>query len=446
MIELFKRFLYQTLNISSSTPVLLTVSGGIDSMAMLYLFQQIENPFAVAHCNFQLRGEESERDMNFVVQYCNNSNIQIHTILFDTKSYAVENKLSIQMAARELRYDWFHQLRDEYGYEYIATGHHLDDQAETIFINLSRGTGIAGLHGIPQKTKTIIRPLLFSTREMIQNFATENKISFIEDSSNASDKYLRNQIRHNILPFFVNQNQNFLNSLAQTANQIARLESLLKNQTKNIINEMLEINSDIIKLDINQLIEIEGYDLYLIEFLTGYGFSNSVINDLIQNLNSQKSGLRFFSSTHRIVKDRNSLLITPLGQERNSNQNDIWFVNQDLTHDIPLPIDLKIITKPDNLITDNNTALFDLDKITFPLIVRQWKKGDYFYPFGMKGKKLLSDYFIDNKFSITEKESTFLLCSGNQIMWIIGYRMDNRYRIDSYTKNVLEIKLNYGNH
>lgn len=444
MFERFNDFLFNTLQVDKNQKFLLAVSGGIDSMAMLQLFQNSNFYFRVAHCNFHLRGSESTRDMEFITNYCSSYNIPLSVIEFDTFLYAENHKLSIQLAARELRYNWFEKIRKEYNLNFIATAHHLDDQAETIFINLLRGTGLGGLHGIPQKTKTLIRPMLFTNRKMITEYCVSNKIPFVEDSSNVSDKYLRNNIRHNILPIFVNQNPKFVFNLSQTANYISKIETFIKNQINQTLQPMLKMDGDKMIMEISALQQLKDYDIYLSEFLFDYGFNKTTIDNLISQLNSPKSGIRFFSERFRLLKDRNELILSPLSDSKQIDDQEFWLVSASFSSNSPVHLDFLIIDYPENLKTPDTIAYFDYDKLIFPLIIRRWQQGDSFYPFGMKGKKLLSDYFIDNKFSEDQKKNIYLLCSGDSIIWIIGYRTDDRYKITNKTRIVLKVEYNNG--
>lgn len=444
----FQEFLFKNLKVSTSDYLILTVSGGKDSMVMLNLFQQLNIKFVVAHCNFQLRGAESERDMNFVTNYCQKNQIELFTVRFDTLIYAQQHKLSIQMAARKLRYDWFEKLRIQINAQFIATAHHLNDQTETFFINLMRGTGLFGLHGIPTQNNHIIRPLLFATAERINDYAVINQIAFVEDSSNLSDKYLRNNIRHHIIPAFVEQNPKFVLSLSKTIDQISSIEKIISKQTKLLFSNMIKLNGDKIIVNLDDLLKIDDLEIYLFEFLAGYGFNHSVFQDILLALETQKSGLKFCSETYSLIKERNSLILTPKSAEslNNNTANPFSLIFEDMSTDSSLPLDIKIIEKPDSLKTPKTIALIDPDSIKFPLIIRKWKTGDFFFPLGLKGKKLLSDYFIDNKFDSSEKENTYLLCNENEIVWIIGHRIDERYKVKNNSKNVLKIEITNGNY
>jgi len=446
MISGFNKYCKETIGLHTNNHILLTVSGGVDSMVMLDLFSKSNFKIKVAHCNFQLRGEESERDMQFVEQKCKEYQLPLFVKRFPTKEYAQKNKISIQMAARDLRYAWFESLREEHNLDFIAMAHHLDDQAETFFINLIRGTGIAGLHGILPKKGRLIRPLMFITRAQVEQYALENGVDFVEDSSNASDKYLRNYIRHNLLPLFINQNTNFITNLARTIVNIADIEQVFKLHAKTLFNSMLEIKGNTIILNIQKLLEINDLKPYLSEFLTQYGFNEASISDVYDSLNTDKSGLRFFSEDYRLLKDRSELVITPLTHGDEEDAMDFFIIDEDFNTELPIDISFEFQKNTPTFNSDSCFAYFDKKKVNFPLVLRHWKKGDVFYPFGLSGKKLISDFFIDNKFSIAQKEASWLLCSGEEVMWVVGHRSDNRFRVDENTQEILILKLEDGIH
>ncbi len=426
---------------NTNPKIILAISGGIDSMVMLHLFQKTSFTFRVAHCNFQLRGDESERDMNFVQNYCLENQIEYDIVRFDTISFAKTNKLSIQMAARELRYNWFKELKDNYHYDYISTAHNLDDLAETFLINLSRGTGLAGLHGIPAKSQDLIRPLLFASRKSISEYAIINKVSFVEDSSNQSTKYLRNKIRHQILPFFVENNPQFLLNISKLAGYVDKVENFLSVQTNLALKSMIELKGENIILDIAKLKQLDNHEIYFREFLRGYKFSFATVELIWQSIHSDKSGIWFDSPIYRLLKDRNEMVLFPANTKINNDLAEEWLITSELEVLAPIQLQCDILSeKPSKFPSDSNILWVDYDKISFPLTIRKWKHGDYFYPFGMKGKKLLSDFFIDNKISILEKDEVLLLLSNDSIIWIIGMRSDNRFKVDSNTKRILMIK------
>lgn len=439
MIDDFLQHIAKNQLFDQHEQILLTISGGIDSMTMFDLFHKQGYHVGVAHCNFMLRGEESNQDQEFVKKLAVKNNVLFHTVNFNTKQFASEKKISIQMAARDLRYNWFNQIAKEFGYSKIATAHNLNDLSETFLINLSRGTGIKGLTGIPVKSDKLIRPLLFAARDKIRLYANQNNIDFREDSSNVETKYLRNAIRHKIIKNFEQISPNFLHAVETT--------SKLLNATRLIYEEKIEklriifgisLNLNETRINIGQLQERNIQAEILFDILLPYNFTYDNCQKIINSIDHQ-SGLSFYSNTHRLIKDRNTLIIT-----KNNIENDKEYLIKDKTTVQELPFMFRIDwIKPEKLETlkcPTNKAIFDAEKIIFPLKLRRWKKGDSFYPFGMKGRKKISDYFSDNKFSIAEKEKTWILTSGEDIIWIVNHRTDNRFRITDKTKQILLIE------
>jgi tRNA(Ile)-lysidine synthase len=418
--------------------ILLAVSGGLDSSVMAELFHQAGFSFGMAHCNFQLRGEESSRDEKFVRDLAVKYRVPLHVRLFETASYARKNKLSIQMAARKLRYDWFEELLDKEGYAYLATAHHLDDQIETFLINLARGTGIAGLHGILPKQGRIIRPMLFASRQDLLNLARETNLQFVEDSSNLSLKYTRNRIRHKIIPQFEKINPSFREEMAVTIQKLKEAETVYRSIINKEKERLLIPYDQGYKLSVSELKKLVPGRTWLYELLSDFGFSSSVVEDVIASLDDQP-GKVFHSPTHRLVKDREFLLITlhPVTVPMNSFE-----AYPEMASGFPIKLSFNLRKrKPFKMPSDETIAMIDYDKLHLPISIRKWKTGDYFYPLGMSNRKKISDFFVDQKFSILQKESTWLLCSGNDIVWIIGERLDDRFKINSETKTVLQVRL-----
>lgn len=437
------RFLtYSETLLTSTDKVLLTLSGGIDSMVMLHLFQQSSYKIGIAHCNFGLRGKEADADELLVKETANKANIPFFSIRFDTKSYARKHGISIQMAARELRYTWFQEISLKNNFTYIATAHHRDDVLETFFVNLLRKTGLKGLSGIKAKNTNIIRPLLTFSKQEIQEYAKKNNILYREDKSNKSDYYTRNYIRHHIIPAFRKLQDNFDEALSETIHIINNQETIYNLHVENVKQQIMKSDNSMHSIDIEKLKKLSNPNVYLFECIYPFGFNASQTDSILSSLNNT-SGKLFISDTHSILKDRDKLLIRPnLNNERNQYQYiEKTFVNDCLEysnlclHLMPYSQDFCFEKKMD-------IAYFDADKIKYPLVVRKWEQGDFFYPFGMKGKKKLSDFFTDKKVSIFDKEMLDILCNGNgDILWIIGLRSDNRYRITSQTKKVLKITI-----
>ncbi|MGD0709561.1 MAG: tRNA lysidine(34) synthetase TilS [Bacteroidales bacterium] len=419
-----------------NSKILVAVSGGMDSVLLLHLLNDAGFMVAVVHCNFQLRGKESDGDETFVSQLVNKLDLPFHVKRFNTADYAEEKKISIQMAARELRYAWFEEVRIKNSYDFIAVAHHRDDEVETFFINLIRGSGIAGLHGIKPKTGNIVRPLMFADRGEIEAYVKKNKIKFREDSSNTSLKYMRNKIRHQLLPLMKELNPDIEKTVKGEIERLKQIESVFLEMVEVKRKEITGREGSLVKFDINKILSLSQKELFIYELLKPYGFSGNIIATICKSLKGE-AGKQFFSSTHRLVKDRSQLIVSP-NVEIESVQD---FIITEGYKELKEPIHLKFktisITKDfDVKIKDRSIAMFDAGKLKFPLTIRKWEKGDFFYPFGMRGKKKLSDFFTDSKFSLIDKENIWLLCNGDDIMWVIGCRTDNMYRITSSTKKV----------
>lgn len=422
--------------------ILLTVSGGVDSVLLCHLFHAAGLQFSIAHCNFQLRGEESNEDEKFVKNLAAKLNVPYHFIQFDTKAYVTKNKVSTQIAARELRYEWFEKIRKENKYTYIATAHHQGDIIETFFINLIRGTGISGLRSIVPKQGKIIRPLLFTNKKDILAYTEENKITYREDSSNASDAYLRNKIRHHLIPVLNEFSPVAESSIIHSIEKLRDVEIIYKQTIEELRSGICIEENDLIRIPIPELKKLNPVSTYLFELLKPYGFNSSTAADVL-NILDATSGKEFFSFTHRIVKDRNFLLIEPF---THTETPEIYYIAKDQldlqTPQLNLEFQIQPFTSENVISKTADSAIIDLDKIQFPLTIRKWKTGDTFQPIGMKGKKKLSDFFIDQKLSLIEKENTWLLCSGEEIVWVIGMRLDERFKITDKTKQLFQIKQN----
>jgi len=443
MLKQFKRYISSQKLFTRKDKILLTVSGGIDSVVMCELFYLAGLQFGIAHCNFQLRGQESDVDEQFVKELAAKYSVPFYVHHFNTLDIASEMSVSIQMAARQLRYDWFEELAETEKYQYYATAHHQNDEIETFFINLLRGTGIAGLHGILPKQNHLIRPLLFTSRGKIEKFAEDNQLKYREDSSNSSIKYLRNAIRHKIIPEFKHLAGDFEKVMIETIEKIR--------DTEVVFNEMLEIkrkeivvhNNSTVFINIEKLMAISPLKIYLFHFLSPFGFNNETIESLILTLDDI-SGKQFFSSTHRLLKDRENLIITEISNSCPINV--VYRIEEtDTQMAEPLMLDFRITTDSEmiKINPDKNLAYLDFDKLKFPLYLRKWQHGDYFFPFGMRGKKKVSDFFTDQKFSIIEKENTWLLCSADDIVWVVGWRIDERYRLTTKTMRGFLIEMKH---
>lgn len=414
--------------------LLLAVSGGIDSMVLLDLFQQLNYDIKIAHCNFQLRGKESDADELFVKVKSEKLKVKSYFIRFDTENYSKENKLSIQLAARKLRYQWFQELLLENQLDYLVTAHHLDDNVETFLINFTRGTGLEGLTGIPAQNGNIIRPLLAFSRLEIENYALENEIQWREDSSNASDKYFRNKLRHDIVPILKELNTGFLDSFQNTLHHLQQAESLVNDASKLVYEKVVEEKESQLEIHLKPLLEFQNYKAYLYQWLKSYGFS--AWNDIYDLVDAQ-SGKQIFSETHFLLKDREKLI---LSVRKSSNEEEIYVIKS-LDDKVNIPLKLRFYKAVNIFETHSNCIFVDESKLKFPLTIRKWQEGDYFYPSGMSGKKKLSKYFKDEKYSLLDKENQWLLGSEDQIVWVVGKRADDRFTSKETTQNIIKIVL-----
>lgn len=436
LLQEFRNHIISNFPFLTRSRLLIACSGGLDSVVLVKLLDKLDIDFSVAHCNFKLRGKESDEDERFVIELAEKFQFPIFRIDFDTKKYAKKHKVSIQMAARDLRYHWFKKLAIEHSFDYILTAHHADDNLETFLINLSRGTGLEGLTGIPEVNENFIRPLLPFSRTEILKFAKDNTLDWREDSSNSSIKYLRNNLRHEVIPNLKSVNPQFLSNFNTTIEYLKQSNEFVKEQVLYLKKELFEIyDNDGIKISIDKLQELGNLRTNLYFLLKDYGFK--AWEDIKQMLTAQ-SGKQVFSETHRLVKDREYLLLSTLPEEVSDREYSIPEEESMLM----IPSGTLKFKKAEEISDINlNTVFVDKEKLKYPLTVRKWQEGDYFYPLGMKGKKKLSKYFKDEKLSILAKERVWLLCSGKEIVWVIKYRADNRYKISPQTKQILKITI-----
>jgi tRNA(Ile)-lysidine synthase len=438
MLGRFREYIKEKQLFEPQQKVLLAVSGGLDSMVMLHLFEKSEFDYGAVHCNFQLRDSDSDQDEEFVRQQVFIHGVPFFSTRFETEDYARINGISIEMAARELRYNYFEKIRSENHFDLIATAHHRDDLLETFFLNLSRKTGIRGLTGIREKSGNIIRPLLFASRNEIEEFARANFIGFREDHTNSEVVYQRNFIRHRILPLFHSLNTSFNSNLAQTIGNLRETEEVFSFYIQKEKQKVISENNSETSIDIEALLKSSFPNVLLFEILSGFNFNPKVIAQVFDSLDSLP-GKQFYSKTHRLVKDREQLFITPLpGQE-----DRIYYVEQgDMELFAPLDLTLEKTDKSNFKIDKSKkTACLDMDKLEFPLLIRKWQQGDYFQPLGMKGFKKLSDFLIDEKIPVHEKENIWLLCSGQKVVWVMGHRIDDRFKITPNTREFFKIEI-----
>ncbi|MDD2474617.1 MAG: tRNA lysidine(34) synthetase TilS [Dysgonamonadaceae bacterium] len=437
MINKVRQYISNNNLISKESKVIVGLSGGPDSMALLDILINLGYSCIAAHCNFHLRDDASNSDEVFVEKWCSENNIPLFKIDFDTNEHAAKQKISIEMAARNLRYNWFEKLRMEQNAKAVAVGHHKDDSVETILINLIRGTGIKGLTGIPVKNKYIIRPLLAVTRNEIMEYVSSNGISYVVDHTNEEDIYTRNIIRLNVMPILETINPAVKNSIIKTSSNLKEVEKIYDNYINIAIKNVLKGNH----IHISSLKSTNSPQSVLFEILSPLGFTSSTIEDISSNLDSIP-GKIYLSDDYRILKDRDYLIISDNTSEK---MHDKEYLIYSENMEIELPLNLTINTNkytPEFEIKRSSSILqVDIDKLSFPLILRKWRKGDWFVPFGMKGKKKISDFFTDNKFNLLQKEETWLLVSDDNIVWIVDHRADNRFRITNTTKTVYTLTL-----
>ncbi|MBP9927327.1 MAG: tRNA lysidine(34) synthetase TilS [Cyclobacteriaceae bacterium] len=414
--------------------VLLAVSGGQDSMVMLHLFFESRLSFGVAHVNFQLRGKESDEDEQFVKTWCVQHKIPFFSDRFETNNYATSKKVSIQMAARELRYTWFDELIQKEGFRYVATAHHLNDSIETVFINLTRGTGLEGLVGIPAKKGNRIRPLLFASKMEIETYAAESGVIWREDSSNQTDDYQRNFIRHTIVPALKKINPSLEETFKETVAKIQSELNLIEREVEQWKETYWREEDSMVRINkagvTKQTLASVWYGI------KPFGFSFTQCDEVLRALAGQ-SGKYFLSASHKLVVDRDFIVLSkieePLGEVFiDSHQNQAILGNY--------KIDIKRVeqAKPD---ASNRVAILDADRVSFPIIWRKWRPGDYFFPLGMEHRKKISDFLIDQKISITEKDSITVLESAGEILWVVGQRIDNRYKLTPTTRQALSLTI-----
>ena len=404
--------------------VLVALSGGADSVALLRVLHALGYQCECAHCNFHLRGEESNRDEAFVQQLCQKFDIPLHVTHFDTTDYAHTKRISIEMAARELRYQWFETLRQSIGASVIAVAHHRDDSVETFLLNLIRGTGINGLKGIAPKNGFVVRPLLQESRENILDYLQHLNQEYVTDSTNLQDEYMRNKIRLNLLPLMQELNPSISESIAATAERLADAALIYNKEREMAIQRVMKGEKVI---SISALLDETAPSSLLFELLHPYGFNSSQIKDIYQSLFGQ-SGRRFHSSQWEVLRDRDSLILHSFsGEETDHVPPTLTYETVDITPEFIIP-------------RDKHIACLDADKVTLPLTVRKWQAGDKFTPLGMKGKKNVSDYLTDRKFTLFQKGHQYVACQGDKIVWLIGERIDNAYRIDTDSKRALIVR------
>lgn len=407
---------------SMNARVLVALSGGGDSVALLRILYALGYVCEAAHCNFHLRGEESDRDEVFVKKLCEKMGIPLHRIDFETERYAVENKISIEMAARELRYNWFAEIKKKTKADVIAVAHHQDDSVETILLNLIRGTGLNGLLGIRPKNGSIVRPLLCLSRKEIIDYLQEMRQEYVTDSTNLQDEYTRNKIRLNLIPLMQEINPLVKEHMIDTSNYLNGIASIyIRGVEEGKIRVMDDGN-----IRITALLNEPAPETLLFEILYPLGFNSAQTKNILSAL-KQQAGKQFISKDGwRVIKDRELLLIDKK-EEKEDPPFKISKEEKEYTKDFVIP-------------REKNIACLDADKLSGAIILRKWQIGDVFIPFGMKGKKKISDYLTDRKFSIQQKEQQWVLCCEDKIVWVVGERIDNRFKVDENTKRIIILK------
>ncbi|WP_047790329.1 tRNA lysidine(34) synthetase TilS [Tenacibaculum mesophilum] len=437
MLQQLAKHIDEQFSFLKEKKLLIAISGGVDSVVLTHLLHQLQFNISLAHCNFQLRGKESDLDELFIKELGKSLNIQTFTTRFNTNEYTTKNKLSTQLAARELRYSWFDSLSKENNFDYILTAHHADDNLETFLINLSRGTGLEGLTGIPSINKNIIRPLLTFSREEIITFAKKNNIEWREDESNSETKYLRNKIRHQIVPTLKELNDSVLKNFNKTIDHLKESQQIIDDKIADITHEIVSKEGDLLKINIEKLLKLSNPKAYLYQLLKSYKFTEW--ND-VYNLIYAQSGKQILTKFYTLLKDRDFLLLLRTN-EKSSFEKEYFIIreeNKEIT--APIKLQLKKVLKKTNINKEN--IYVDYELLNFPLKLRRWKSGDFFYPKGMIGRKKVSKYFKDEKISIVNKNKIWLLCSSkNEVIWIVGKRQDRRFLPTEKTTKLLKISI-----
>ena len=433
MVTAFKKHIEAHFPALAAQKILVACSGGLDSIVLLHLLHRLGITLGVAHCNFKLRGAQSDEDQNFVETLAANLKIPFFTTVFNTKNYAKTQGVSTQVAARELRYDWFYATIKAKGYDVIATGHHADDDLETFFINLSRVTGLRGLTGIPPNNEQVIRPLLSFSRAQIVQYAKKQELFWREDSSNNSRDYLRNKLRLDVIPAFKEVHNTVLQNFKHTQHHLKQSQALLEDYITLVTKLVVFPRDTSLEIDIKQLRALPNTKALLFELLYPYGFTDfKAISLLLEG----EVGKKVLSKQYILLKDRNHLVLTQKDQKFDTRECFIEAKQQACI--TPIKLDFTKVTEVGS--SEKHTIYVDIDTLVYPLRVRPWSLDDVFYPFGMEGKKKLSKFFKDEKVSLVTKNSVWVLESEGEIVWVIGFRPDNRYKVTSTTKKVLKIQ------
>lgn len=441
-LDKVKALIEQSIVLNANDKVLIAISGGSDSVVMAHLLLQLGYQIGLAHCNFQLRGDEADKDETLVKSLASKWEVPFYHTSFNTAELANVKGISIQMAARDLRYDWLENTRKEEGYSTIATAHHMNDNAETLLLNLVKGTGIAGLHGILPRSNKIIRPILSLSKNEVLEYANTHKLHFRDDASNADNKYERNRIRLDVIPELETINPKLIETLNSNIQRFKDAETIYQLGLKQLSKKLIDRRREGIYISIKKLELLPYAKTFLYEILSDYGFDNEQVQQVEKSMYKQP-GQQFYSTTHRVIRDREFLIISPTEEIEHHGP---VFIQQEQSKvngsNLTLSIRTKTRTKNLNISEQENIVQLDANQLEWPLQLRKWKRGDYFYPIGMKKKKKkVSDLLTDNKLNVLDKENTWVLLSGERICWVVGQRMDERYKITDATQQILEIKL-----
>jgi tRNA(Ile)-lysidine synthase len=437
MLKKVETYILKNKLLAPDSTVIVGVSGGADSVALVCLLKSMDYKCIVAHCNFQLRGSESDNDAVFVEELAKKLDLPLCKVEFDTLEFAQENKISIELAARELRYKWFENMRLQYKADAIAVAHHADDNVETLLMNITRGTGIRGLTAIPKQNGYVVRPLLECTRGEIIRYLRQIGQDFVTDASNAENKYTRNRFRNEIIPMFEKVNPSFSKTISMSIKRFEEIEKIYNEKIETEKANIVSSDNENVQINIPKLKALGFSNSMLYEILIEYNFHPATI-DKIYACVDDVPGAVFYSGTHRLLHDREYLIVNAL-----TAKDDIEYFIDEVENGISEPLNLSITRRINDgeISKSKNLACFDADKLQFPLKLRHWKKGDVFIPFGMNFHKKISDFFIDNKVNRFEKENVWLLLSGNEIIWVVGYRLDNRYKVNNDTKQIIEFQI-----
>ncbi len=437
MLQKVENYILKNNLLTAGAKVIVGTSGGADSVALLHILKQLGFQCIVAHCNFHLRNEESDRDELFVQELATKLDLEYHKIDFDTVENATTNKISIEMAARNLRYNWFEELRAELNAEAIAVAHHADDNVETLLMNLTRGTGLRGMTGIPVRNGLVIRPLLCCSRNEIINYLNIIDYNYVTDSTNSQNDYVRNRFRNEIIPIFESINPAFRQTISDTIARFEEIEQIYNEHIALEINNLCKFENKKTKIDTSILKTKKYAKTILYELLSPCDFHNDTISKVLRGIDNTPGAI-FYSPTHQLLYDRNQLILAKRAKAKTETYT---IYNSDI--EIIEPVQLKIThRKFDGKINKSSLyATFDATKLKFPLILRRWQQADSFVPFGMKTHKKVSDFFIDTKINRFEKENIWLIVSGGEIAWIMGYRTDNRFSVDKSTSEIIEFQL-----